>query len=205
MEVNKKRSVMKIMKIVVTILIIIIVLIGIVATVLFGMSKSAVNDYRAQAAKQLNAVINGEKVGLPVELQQVWLANLVNPRYKRATELQSEYKELFNAARNYTAVVSIHNAIVGLHNDGADDMKTLNGDILISAKKYLSTVESYFPEETERIEKLRQLVEKIVTSTTFSDINADLSAVLNENEQWIAELGEQLNSRIDEFQKKLQM
>ena len=186
-----------------SILLTIAILAGIGVTVIFGMSKVALNDYRSATTGQINAVINGEQTGAPVELNPVFLADIVNPDYKRIGEMGSEYKDLLSSAINYMAVFGAHNTVVGLYNDNIADGKLLNAEILISTQKYLQIVESNYPGEEEFIENLRKLVDKITVSTTISEIREYFDPILHEGETWIVDLSSNLDAGIKDFQQKL--
>jgi len=200
MGAKKERSKLKIA---ISILSTAAIIIGIGSTVLFSISKSVVNDYKSEIIEQLNSVIGGDNTGSSVELRRVWLAGVFDQNYKNVASLQPEYKELLDSAKNYVTILNIHNTIVKLYNDGMENDQSLNANLLTSIKKYLSSMETHFPDEAERIQKLSDLSDKVADSTIFSAISDDLGRVLADNEQWLTSLREKLDEQIMAFQKKL--
>ncbi|MCL1876739.1 hypothetical protein FWF74_01775 [Candidatus Saccharibacteria bacterium] len=191
------------LKVAASILVTVLVLAGVGATMLFGMSKTAVREYRSGTIAQIKAVVKGEKSGSPVELKKVLLGDILNPSYKIVNAAQPGYKDLLAEAQAYAAASGAHNAVVELYNAATDSDQAPSASLLVATKKYLAVVESNYPKETEFIEKLRHLVEKIIGSTKIADIREDFEPVLLGSEQWINILHDDLDARTKQFQQEL--
>ncbi|MDR0957508.1 MAG: hypothetical protein LBM09_02965 [Candidatus Nomurabacteria bacterium] len=189
-------------KIVVTV-IVLVVLAAIGVMILLGMSLSAVRDYREKTSEQLQTLVTGDKVTEPAKLQEVWLGDTLSGDYKKTNELQSEYQKLFTEVKNNALLLKTHNEVVDLYNKMAGSSEPLDASVLAAAKRYLSAMEVGFSDQTERIQKLTALIEKIRGSANFEEINGEVSQVVNENEKWVSELREKTNVKISEFRDKL--
>lgn len=170
---------------------------------LMFMAKSAVNTFRADAANQLNDVIEGKDAGATVELGSVWLGGMLSSDYKKVDSLQGEYQKIFVALKNYVMVLDIHNQLVGEYNDGLKGKNIVNGDLLTLVKKYRDLIASKFPDETDSIAAADSLSESLLAASDFDSIASPMAAVISRNDTWLNEVRDDLNNQIAAFQKKI--
>lgn len=181
--------------------ILVLVLIGLVSLAI--MSRQAVSSYRSDAAEQLNSVVNGKESGVPVELRGVLLGETLSGDYKHVKSLDADYKELLTDVKGYVTVLNAHNSIVEQYNAGIKGEKPLGGDLLISVNRYKAAFENRFPDEKDRIKAISDLSTKITSNTDFDAVSTDIDTVLQSGDKFLAESREKLNTRINEFQKKV--
>jgi hypothetical protein len=182
---------------------------GVIALVLIGlvtlaiMARQAVSDYRGQAAEQLNTVINGETTSMPVKLRSVLFGEFLSGDYKRVKSLDDNYQELLTDVKSYVIVLDTHNVLVEQYNAGIKGEKPLGGDLLKSVNRYRAALENRFPEEKDRVKAVGDLSAKITSTTDFDAVSPDIDTVLQDGDKFLAEFRENLNTRITEFQKKV--
>ncbi|MDR1969827.1 MAG: hypothetical protein LBQ11_00555 [Candidatus Nomurabacteria bacterium] len=181
--------------------IVILALLGIVSLAM--MARWAVSDYRGDTASQLNNIIAGETTGVPVELRGILFGKILGGDYERVEAMNGEYKTLLNDTKSYIAVRDAHDALVEQYNAGVNGKKPLGSDMLKSVNKYRAVIENHFPDEKDRAKTLGNLSTKITSNTDFDAVSSNIDAVLQSSDTFLAELREELNARITEFQKKV--
>lgn len=184
-------------------MIIVLLLIGAGILTLLFMAKGAVNDFRTDATHQLNNVIEGKDSGVAVELRTVWFGRALSSDYKKVDSLQGEYQKLLALLKNYVAILDIHNQLVGKYNSGLKGENVLNGDFLKLTNKYRDLIASKFPNETERIAAMDELIKTITGSSDFDSVSSSLTKVISDNDVWLNQVREDLNNQITAFQKKI--
>ena len=182
---------------------IVVVLSLLAAATLAVLAKWATSDYRGNATVQLNDVIAGKEIGLPVELKSVLLGETLSGDYKRIKALDGDYKKLLNDTKSYKAVLDAHNVLVEQYNAGIKGEKPLGGDLLKSVQRYKAILENRFPSEKDRIKAIDELLNKITSTIDFDSISNDIDSVLQSGDDFLSQFREQLNTRITEFQKKV--
>lgn len=182
---------------------IIVALVLFVMATLFVMARRAVSDYRGDATAQLNDVISGKTPGASVELKDILLGEILSGDYKRLKSLDADYKKLLADTKGYVAALQEHDALVEQYNAGIKGEKPLSGDLLKSVNRYKAVMENRFPDEQDRAKALGDLAVKITSNTDFDAVSADINTVLQDSDKFLAEFREQLNTRITEFQKKV--
>lgn len=182
--------------------IVLVLVAGATITLMF-IAKGAVNDFRTNAARQLNNVIASKDAGATVELQTVWLGRTVSSDYRKVDSLQNEYQNILIALKNYVAVLDVHNKLVGEYNKGLKGEDIINGDLLKLVKKYRDLIASKFPKETDRIKAVDDLTERILGTSDFDSISGFMSEVISDNDDWLNEVRDDLNNQISAFQKKI--
>lgn len=175
---------------------------GGIITIMF-IAKGAVNNFRTNAARQLNNVIASKDAGATVELETVWLGRTVSNDYKKVDSLQNEYRNILIALKNYVAVLDVHNKLVGEYNKGLKGEDIINGDLLKLVKKYRDLIANKFPKETDRIKAVDDLTERILGTSDFDSISGFMSEVISDNDDWLNEIRDGLNNQISAFQKKI--
>jgi len=176
---------------------------GMAVLAIFTFSVRAVSTFREQAADQLNTAVSGEKTDSPVELRRIWFADLINQDYKKVDDLQADYNNLLKAVKNFVAAREAQNALVENFNRGNNGDKPLGGDLLRSVDQYLATMKKRFPNETERIAALENLLTKVSSNTDFDAVSSDIDQIVHNNDVWLNDLRTELNQQIDEFQAKV--
>lgn len=182
-------------------IVLILIVIGLVA--LAVIARQAVSTYRGDAAEQLGTVVNGKESGLPVELKGVLLGEFLSGDYKHVKSLDGDYKKLLDDVKGYVNVLSTHNSIVEQYNAGIKGEKPLGGDLLVAVNRYKAAFENSFPDEKDKIKSIGDLSLKITSNTDFDTVSADVDAVLQSGDKFLVEFREKLNTRISEFQKKV--
>lgn len=182
--------------------IVLVLVAGATITLMF-IAKGAVNDFRTNAARQLNNIIASKDAGATVELETVWLGRTVSSDYKKVDSLQNEYQNILIALKNYVAVLDVHNKLVGEYNKGLKGEDIINGDLLKLVKKYRDLIASKFPKETDRIKAVDDLTERILGTSDFDSISGFMSEVISDNDDWLNEVRDDLNNQISAFQKKI--
>lgn len=188
--------------------ILIVFVVTICAIIIFVVSlmfvaKQSASDYRGNASKQLNNVINGKDAGVTVGLSQVWLGDSLSSDYKKANSSQDEYKELLDSTKDYIFVLNIHNDLIGQYNAGLKGDTLLDGEMLKTVNQYISAIKNRFPSEENRISTMDELAKKIVANSEFDSISTDLGDVLADNDEWLNSIRDSINKSIVDFQKKI--
>ena len=191
------------MKISLMSVIVVLLLVGAGTVSLLFMAKGAANDFRADATQQLNNVIDGKDSGAAVELRSVWFGRTLSSDYRKVDSLQGEYQKLLVSLKNYVVTLDTHNQLVGKYNSGLKGEDVLNGDFLKLTNKYRDLIASKFPDETERITAMDDLVKAMAGSSDFDSISSSLAGVISDNDDWLNQVRDDLNSQIAAFQKKI--
>lgn len=167
------------------------------------LSRQAVNSYRTDAANQLNSAISKTSNDSAVRLKTVWLGDTVDSGYKTANNLQGDYAKLLASVQKYVAVLTVHNQLVEKYNGGLKGDETLNSDVLRIVNDYIAALEKGYPNEKDRIDELRSLLEAVKSNTTFDAISANINLVISSNDTWLSDTRDGLNSDIKAFQEKI--
>lgn len=171
---------------------------------LFVDSTKAVNQYVESVNNQYQkAVANKGDVGSAVELRPVFMGDIVNVKYKDMKALGGDYKKLLASLTNYNLVKEAHNTIVTQFNDGISGKKILNGDILTTVNHLLALMQDNYPKQTELIDGLSKLSQKISASTNFTDISIEVNTVLKNDENWLNQERETIDNDRAIFEKKM--
>ena len=186
-----------------------LIIVGVISFVIcivfaiFVGSIFAVSKFRSDANQQFNPIISDSKTGVakPVELVGVPLAGLLNSTYKRVKTAQPAYQKLLNDARKYNLIKQCQNQLTELYNAHLSDDAPLTGGALDSAETCLATVIANYPNAKSVANDLRNLVTLVEDSTTFSQIESQLSTVINDQATWLNQLETELNAESVSFQK----
>jgi len=181
----------------------VIVLVAIGAVGLAVAARWAVSDYRGNTTAQLNDAIVGKTTGVSIELRGVFLGEILSSDYKHIKALGDEYKNLLVDTKSYVAALGVHNTLVEQYNAGIKGEKPLNGDLLKSINKYKAVIENSFPNDKDRIKAIGDLMAKVTSNSDFDAVSLDIDTVLQSGDKFLIELREKLNTRISEFQKKV--
>lgn len=200
MKIGKSKA-----KIALLVIGILVILAGVSLVVLIFLARKSVNDYRQDASAELNSIINLEPAKTTdVKLQEVWLGRLLSPEYEKVDDLQNEYRELVNDVKNCVSAYNQYNVLLELYEDGQEnELTNLNSEFLSNVDNYLIAMRKNYPDETEQISGIEKLREAAVASTDFKSVSADMRSVLNDMSVWLDKLRDNLNTRITEFQKKI--
>lgn len=200
MKIGKSKA-----KIALLVIGILVILAGVSSVVLIFLARKSVNDYRQDASAELNSIINLEPAKTTdVKLQEVWLGRLLSPEYEKVDDLQNEYRELVNDVKNCVSAYNQYNVLLELYEDGQEnELTNLNSEFLSNVDNYLIAMRKNYPDETEQISGIEKLREAVVASTDFKSVSADMRSVLNDMSVWLDKLRDNLNTRITEFQKKI--
>ena len=182
----------------------IVILLAILATAtLMVLARRAVSDYRGDAAGQLNTVISGKTSDTPVELKSVLFGETFSSDYKRVKALDEDYKKLLTETKSYVAALDVHDTLVEQYNAGIKGEKPLDSDLLKTVNQYKAVMENRFPDEKDLIKEIGELSVKITSNTDFDVVSSDINTVLQDGDKFLTEFREKLNTRISEFQKKV--
>lgn len=181
----------------------VLVLAGAAILTLMFMAKGAVNDFRVDASKQLKGIIDGKDAGTAVELRSVWLGQVLNGDYQKVKSLQAEYQKLLDSLKNYVAVVEAHNQLVSRYNSGLKGEAVINGDFLKLVNRYRDLIANRFPDATERIAAMDDLIKRVTATSDFDSISGFIAEVISDNDDWLGQTRDDLNVQISAFQKKI--
>ena len=182
-----------------------IVLAGILFGTLIILSRQAVGSYRSDASSQLNKVVNEQSADQsPVKLRGVWLGRLLEPEYAKVDDLQSTYSDLLAKVGSYVTVLNQHNNLVDQYNNGLKSQSDqLNSGLLSTVDNYMDSVKKHYPSESKRIAEMKSLRDAVAANTSFDAIRTSLNQVIDQNDTWLGQIRESINTEIAEFQKKI--
>ncbi len=181
----------------------------VLACILFGtliiLSRQAVGSYRSDASSQLNKVVNDQSADQsPVKLRGVWLGRLLEPEYAKVDDLQSTYSDLLAKVGSYVTVLNQHNNLVDQYNNGLKSQSDqLNSGLLSTVDNYMDSVKKHYPSESKRIAEMKSLRDAVAANTSFDAIRTSLNQVIDQNDTWLGQIRESINTEIAEFQKKI--
>lgn len=194
----KKKAALRYVLIVVAVLIAAIV--GVLLW-LFVDSTRAVNEYIGDINSQYQQLVDGENVNQPdVTLREVAFGKFINPKYRKASELEPTYQLLADDLRNYTLTMQIHNQLVAKFNAGIQGGEVLNGDMLTLTDKMAAMVREFYPERQDAINSLDSLCQAIASNVNFLDISGEMNKVLHDDDEWLSEERESIEAARKEFQ-----
>lgn len=182
---------------------IVVALAGIAVLTLMFMAKGATNDFRADASRQLKNVIDGKDAGATVELRSVWLGQVLHSDYRKAKSLQGAYQKLLGSLKDYEAVSEAQSQLVSKYNSGLKGEAVLNGDFLKLVNRYRDLIANRFPDATERIAAMDDLVKRVTATSDFDSISGFIAEVISDNDDWLGQTRDDLNVQISAFQKKI--
>lgn len=170
-------------------------------------SNTAVNEYVSNINKQYSELANSNSTDnknvKPVQLQQVMLADLVNPKYRHITQLTSQYDKLLERLVDYQDTLSIHNKLVKILNEGLDGDDSLSGQALDLARQNIEIYKKHYPKASEAISSLQQLEAKISESTKFSEISTQMHSALSASESWLQNERNAIESARNDFRQAI--
>lgn len=169
------------------------------------LSRQAVGSYRSDASSQLNKVVNEQSADQsPVKLRGVWLGRLLEPEYAKVDDLQSTYSDLLAKVGSYVTVLNQHNNLVDQYNNGLKSQSDqLNSGLLSTVDNYMDSVKKHYPSESKRIAEMKSLRDAVAANTSFDAIRTSLNQVIDQNDTWLGQIRESINTEIAEFQKKI--
>ena len=186
------------------VLIVVAVLIAAIVGVLLWLfvdSTRAVNEYIGDINSQYQQLVDGENVNQPdVTLREVAFGKFINPKYRKASELEPTYQLLADDLRNYTLTMQIHNQLVAKFNAGIQGGEVLNGDMLTLTDKMAAMVREFYPERQDAINSLDSLCQAIASNVNFLDISGEMNKVLHDDDEWLSEERESIEAARKEFQ-----
>lgn len=199
-----RKSHKKLVKAVVIVLVILIVAIGGFALWTFIDSTRAINQYVEDVDTQYKNIASNQNIDqVNVQLRDVWLADLINPRYKEAVGLDADYQSLIDRLRNYTLIMEVHNQLIDEFNKGVEGDEVLNGDMLKLATEMDEMMHARYPDKTEQIAAMDQLCQTITSSTNFADISGEVNKVLVSNNAWLSDERNAIETARTEFQQSI--
>ena len=199
-----RRSHKKLVKTVIVVLVVLIVAIGGFALWTFVDSTRAISQYIEDVDTQYKNIASNQDVDqVNVQLRDVRLADLVNPRYKEAVGLNADYQSLIDRLRNYTLIMEVHNQLIDEFNKGIEGDEVLNGDMLKLATEMDEMMRARYPDKTEQIAAMDQLCQTIASSTNFADISGEVNRVLVSNNAWLSDERNAIEAARTEFQQSI--
>lgn len=201
---QSQKSHKKLVKAVAIVLVILIVAIGGFALWTFIDSTRAINQYVEDVDTQYKNIASNQNIDqVNVQLRDVWLADLINPRYKEAVGLDADYQSLIDRLRNYTLIMEVHNQLIDEFNKGIEGDEVLNGDILKLATEMDEMMHARYPDKTGQIAAMDQLCQTITSSTNFADISGEVNKVLVSNNAWLSDERNAIETARTEFQQSI--
>ena len=137
-------------------------------------------------------------------MRGVWLGRLLEPEYAKVDDLQSTYSDLLAKVGSYVTVLNQHNNLVDQYNNGLKSQSDqLNSGLLSTVDNYMDSVKKHYPSESKRIAEMKSLRDAVAANTSFDAIRTSLNQVIDQNDTWLGQIRESINTEIAEFQKKI--
>lgn len=185
-------------------IVLIAIIVASIGTWLFVDSTKAINQYVDDVNNQYADIRDDKNVDKPnVTLRQVTLGAAINGKYRRMRDLDANYQKLINRLRNYTLTIGVHNQMVAKFNAGIQGNEVLSSDILNLTNQMTDLVKKNYPNQTDEINALQELGQKITENTKFTDISSTVSTVLHSNDKWLNTEREAIESARQQFQNKI--
>jgi hypothetical protein len=187
-----------------------VVLAGVGGMALYALASRAVSDYAAAITEQITIVSGneqtpGQTTATSVKLKQVWLGSLVNPKYKKIDNLQTDYAAALTDLQNYNAVLQAHDGLVEQYNKGINGEPPTMVELRTQVITYRDALQQRFADETERLAAVDGLLEKINASTSFDAVSSDISTVLDAaaDAPWFDGLVQDINKQFETLQQQI--
>ena len=182
---------------------VVVILVGIGAW-LFVDSARAVNEYVQAVDTQYKEIVAGKNLDKAnVTLRDVALAETLNPRYKKMSEVDQAYQNLIDRLRNYTVTVDIYNKLVDEFNRGINGELEYSSSLLDIVNELSAAVKKYYPDNEDIINGVNSLGLTLANSVTFDEISVELNREIHRYETWLNDERDKIEASKEEFQQSI--
>lgn len=182
---------------------VIVILVGIGAW-LFVDSAKAVNEYVQAVDTQYKEIVAGKNLDKAnVTLRDVALAETLNPRYKKMSEVDQTYQDLIDRLRNYTVTMDIYNKLVDEFNRGINGELEYSSSLLDIVNELAAAVKKYYPDNEDIINGINSLGLTLANSVTFDEISVELNREIHRYETWLNDERDKVEASKAEFQQSI--
>lgn len=181
----------------------VVILVGIGAW-LFVDSARAVNEYVQAVDTQYKEIVAGKSLDKAnVTLRDVALAETLNPRYKKMSEVDQAYQDLIDRLRNYTVTMDIYNKLVDEFNRGINGELEYSSSLLDIVNELAAAVKKYYPDNEDIINGINSLGLTLANSVTFDEISVELNREIHRYETWLNDERDKIEASKVEFQQSI--
>lgn len=182
---------------------VVVILVGIGAW-LFVDSARAVNEYVQAVDTQYKEIVAGKNLDKAnVTLRDVALAETLNPRYKKMSEVDQAYQDLIDRLRNYTVTMDIYNKLVDEFNRGINGELEYSSSLLDIVNELVAAVKKYYPDNEDIINGINSLGLTLANSVTFDEISVELNREIHRYETWLNDERDKIEASKAEFQQSI--
>lgn len=182
---------------------VVVILVGIGAW-LFVDSARAVNEYVQAVDTQYKEIVAGKNLDKAnVTLRDVALAETLNPRYKKMSEVDQAYQNLIDRLRNYTVTMDIYNKLVDEFNRGINGELEYSSSLLDIVNELSAAVKKYYPDNEDIINGVNSLGLTLANSVTFDEISVELNREIHRYETWLNDERDKIEASKEEFQQSI--
>ena len=182
---------------------VVVILVGIGAW-LFVDSAKAVNEYVQAVDTQYKEIVAGKNLDKAnVTLRDVALAETLNPRYKKMSEVDQVYQDLIDRLRNYTVTMDIYNKLVDEFNRGINGELEYSSSLLDIVNELAAAVKKYYPDNEDIINGINSLGLTLANSVTFDEISVELNREIHRYETWLNDERDKIEASKAEFQQSI--
>lgn len=182
---------------------VVVILVGIGAW-LFVDSARAVNEYVQAVDTQYKEIVAGKNLDKAnVTLRDVALAETLNPRYKKMSEVDQAYQDLIDRLRNYTVTMDIYNKLVDEFNRGINGELEYSSSLLDIVNELAAAVKKYYPDNEDIINGINSLGLTLANSVTFDEISVELNREIHRYETWLNDERDEIEASKAEFQQSI--
>ena len=182
---------------------VVVILVGIGAW-LFVDSARAVNEYVQAVDTQYKEIVAGKNLDKAnVTLRDVTLAETLNPRYKKMSEVDQAYQDLIDRLRNYTVTMDIYNKLVDEFNRGINGELEYSSSLLDIVNELAAAVKKYYPDNEDIINGINSLGLTLANSVTFDEISVELNREIHRYETWLNDERDKIEASKAEFQQSI--
>lgn len=171
---------------------------------LFVDSARAVNEYVQAVDTQYKEIVAGKNLNKAnVTLRDVALAETLNPRYKKMSEVNQVYQDLIDRLRNYTVTMDIYNKLVDEFNRGINGELEYSSSLLDIVNELAAAVKKYYPDNEDIINGINSLGLTLANSVTFDEISVELNREIHRYETWLNDERDKIEASKAEFQQSI--
>lgn len=182
---------------------VVVILVGIGAW-LFVDSARAVNEYVQAVDTQYKEIVAGKNLDKAnVTLRDVALAEALNPRYRKMSEVDQAYQDLIDRLRNYTVTMDIYNKLVDEFNRGINGELEYSSSLLDIVNELAAAVKKYYPDNEDIINGVNSLGLTLANSVTFDEISVELNREIHRYETWLNDERDKIEASKAEFQQSI--
>lgn len=182
---------------------VVVILVGIGAW-LFVDSARAVNEYVQAVDTQYKEIVAGKNLDKAnVTLRGVALAETLNHRYKKMSEVDQAYQYLIDRLRNYTVTMDIYNKLVDEFNRGINGELEYSSSLLDIVNELAAAVKKYYPDNEDIINGINSLGLTLANSVTFDEISVELNREIHRYETWLNDERDKIEASKAEFQQSI--